>query len=163
MSLFNAALHMPLSIQMFFFPRSRSPNNNQVEIPDYFGNSIFRRPASVVGEGPNPSADFVKVHAQFILATQFNSNFNIYQLSLSLFKDSSTNKQLMISTNGKPTAFYEAYVRDGQDKICENMAAEFTVKVCAVLSNLATTKCQLKIDGMREDQIGHEFDQAALL
>jgi glutamate dehydrogenase len=64
-----------------------------------------------------------------------------------LFKDSSTNKggvtssslevlaglalstqeytNLMIFKDGKPSAFYEAYVRDVQAKITENAAAEF--------------------------------------
>jgi glutamate dehydrogenase len=32
---------------------------------------------------------------------------------------------LMISKDGKPSAFYEAYVRDVQAKITENAAAEF--------------------------------------
>ncbi|KAJ6602253.1 NAD-specific glutamate dehydrogenase [Mycena sp. CBHHK59/15] len=54
-----------------------------------------------------------------------------------LFKDSSTNKggvtsssleeylDLMVFKDGKPSAFYESYVRDVQAKITENAAAEF--------------------------------------
>ncbi|KAE9389560.1 NAD(P)-binding protein [Gymnopus androsaceus JB14] len=46
-----------------------------------------------------------------------------------VFKDSSTNKgcpvDLMIFKNGKPSEFYQSYVKDIQEKITENAAAEF--------------------------------------
>jgi glutamate dehydrogenase len=98
-----------------------------------------------------------------------------------LFKDSSTNKggmtssslevlaglalstqeytNLMIFKDGKPSAFYEAYVRDVQAKITENMAAEFScmqhehtrcagAKSCtAILDELSSNNLQAELEG----------------
>ncbi|KAK7001846.1 NAD-specific glutamate dehydrogenase [Favolaschia claudopus] len=102
--------------------------------------------AALVDSEGKPHFKYIVEGANLFITQQ--ARLYLEKRKVILFKDSSTNKggvtssslevlaglalsteeytELMIFTNGKPSPFYEAYVKDVQAKICENAAAEFT-------------------------------------
>ncbi|KAJ7637550.1 Glutamate/Leucine/Phenylalanine/Valine dehydrogenase-domain-containing protein [Mycena polygramma] len=102
--------------------------------------------AALVDSEGKPHFKYIVEGANLFITQQ--ARLYLEKRKVILFKDSSTNKggvtssslevlaglalstseytNLMIFKDGKPSTFYEAYVRDVQAKITENAAAEFT-------------------------------------
>ncbi|KAJ7904791.1 NAD-specific glutamate dehydrogenase [Mycena leptocephala] len=102
--------------------------------------------AALVDSEGKPHFKYIVEGANLFITQQ--ARLYLEKRKVILFKDSSTNKggvtssslevlaglalstqeytQLMIFKDGKPSAFYQAYVRDVQAKITENAAAEFS-------------------------------------
>ncbi|KAF9019934.1 NADH-dependent glutamate dehydrogenase [Hymenopellis radicata] len=91
--------------------------------------------AALVDSEGKPHFKYVVEGANLFLTQQ--ARLHLEKRKVVLFKDSSTNKggvtsssledylDLMIFKDGKPSEFYKSYVRDIQEKITENAAAEF--------------------------------------
>jgi glutamate dehydrogenase len=106
--------------------------------------NISNMAALIDGEG-KPHFKYIVEGANLFLTQQ--ARLHLEKRKVILFKDSSANKggvtssslevlaglalsteeyvDLMIFKDGKPSAFYQSYVRDIQEKIVENAAAEF--------------------------------------
>ena len=101
--------------------------------------------AALIDSEGKPHYSYVVEGANLFLSQQ--ARLHLEQRKVALFKDSSTNKggvtssslevlaglaltteeylDLMIFKDGKPSGFYQSYVKDIQDKISENASAEF--------------------------------------
>ncbi|ORY27092.1 glutamate dehydrogenase [Naematelia encephala] len=102
--------------------------------------------ANLVDSDGKPHFKYVIEGANLFFTQQ--ARFYLEKKGVVLFKDSSTNKggvtssslevlaglgltdaeylELMIFKDGKPSPFYQSYVKDIQQKICENAAAEYS-------------------------------------
>ncbi|KAK8846866.1 hypothetical protein IAR55_005956 [Kwoniella newhampshirensis] len=105
-----------------------------------------------------PNFKYVVEGANLFFTQQ--ARFYLEKKGVALFKDSSTNKggvtssslevlaglglndeeylDLMIFKDGKPSPFYQSYVKDIQQKICENAAAEYSCIAKEWLRNKGT-------------------------
>ncbi|CAD6569984.1 MAG: NAD-dependent glutamate dehydrogenase [Tremellales sp. Tagirdzhanova-0007] len=118
--------------------------------------------SSLVDTEGKPNFKYVVEGANLFFTQQ--ARLYLEKKGVELFKDSSTNKggvtssslevlaglglsdaeylELMIFKDGKPSSFYQSYVRDIQQKVCENAAAEYA---WLVASNRLITKLTIRL------------------
>ncbi|KAI0279618.1 NADH-dependent glutamate dehydrogenase [Russula aff. rugulosa BPL654] len=83
--------------------------------------------AALVDSEGKPHFKYIVEGANLFFTQQ--ARFYLEKRKVVLFKDSSANKEyvdLMLFKDGKPSPFYQSYVKDIQDKIAENAALEFS-------------------------------------